>query len=154
MTDNRGGELTGAELLEIFRANYLDCTRPYELHSYTHASGADEDRIVARIVADGEEVEVEGIGNGPIAALVDGLARSFGVTVRLRDYHEHTMAASADATAAAYIEADVDDEGIWGVGIHPSIVTASLRAILNAVNRAAAAREAAVAAAAAFELED
>ena len=64
------------------------------------------------------------------------------------------MAASADATAAAYVEADVDDDAVWGVGIHPSIVTASLRAVVNAVNRAiAAAREAALAAAAAFERE-
>ena len=105
------------------------------------------------MLADGEEVEIEGVGNGPIEALVDALARSFGVSVRIRDYHEHAMAASADASAAAYVEADVDDEAIWGVGVHPSIVTASLRAILNAVNRAAAAREAALAAAAAFERE-
>ena len=59
--------------------------------------------------------------------------------------------ASADATAAAYVEADVDDDAIWGVGIHPSIVTASLRAVVNAVNRQIAAREAAAAANAAFE---
>ncbi len=52
------------------------------------------------------------------------------------------MAASADATAAAYVEADVDDDAVWGVGLHPSIVTASLRAIVNAVNRGLALREA------------
>jgi 2-isopropylmalate synthase len=152
VTDSRGGELTPDELLEAFRTNYLDCVRPYELLSYTHSS-ADEDRIAAKVLADGDEVEIEGVGNGPIAALVDALAKSFGVSVRIRDYHEHAMAASADASAAAYVEADVDDEAIWGVGVHPSIVTASLRAILNAVNRAAAARQAALAAAAAFERE-
>ena len=55
------------------------------------------------------------------------------------------MAASADATAAAYVEADVDDDAVWGVGLHPSIATASLRAVVNAVNRCAraAGREAA-----------
>ena len=79
-----------------------------------------------------------GVGNGPIAALVDAFARRFGIAIRLRDYHEHAMAASADATAAAYVEADVDDEPVWGVGLHPSIVTASLRAVVNAVNRAVA----------------
>ena len=46
------------------------------------------------------------------------------------------MSKGEDATAAAYVEADVDDEAFWGVGIHPSIVTASLRAVVNAVNRA------------------
>jgi 2-isopropylmalate synthase len=52
------------------------------------------------------------------------------------------MAAAADATAAAYIEADVDGDLVWGVGLHPSIVTASLRAVVNAVNRSLALRAA------------
>ena len=72
-------------------------------------------------------------------ALVEAFDKHFGIQVRVRDYHEHAMAASADATAAAYVEADVDDDAVWGVGIHPSIVTAkSLRAIVNAVNRSIA----------------
>jgi 2-isopropylmalate synthase len=62
--------------------------------------------------------------------------------IRIRDYHEHAMAAAADATAAAYIEADIDGDLVWGVGLHPSIVTASLRAVVNAVNRAHALRKA------------
>ena len=76
---------------------------------------------------------------------------SFGISIRIRDYHEHAMAASADATAAAYVEADVDDDAVWGVGLHPSIVTASLRAVVNAVNRAIALREAVATAAALFD---
>ena len=71
--------------------------------------------------------------------------------MRVRDYHEHAMSKGEDATAAAYVEADVDDDVVWGVGIHPSIVTASLRAVVNAVNRAIALREAQEAAAAAFD---
>ena len=62
------------------------------------------------------------------------------------------MSASADATAAAYVEADVDDEPFWGVGLHPSIVTASLRAVINAVNRAHALRSAREEAIAAFDV--
>ena len=61
------------------------------------------------------------------------------------------MAAAADATAAAYIEADVDDDPVWGVGLHPSIATASLRAVVNAVNRALALRAAIDAAPLAFK---
>jgi 2-isopropylmalate synthase len=151
ITDVRGGELTADELLEAFRTHYLDVARPYELLSYTHSSGEEEDRLVARVRAGGDETEVEGAGNGPIAALVHGLAQHFGVDVHVRDYHEHAMSKGEDATAAAYVEADVDDEVVWGVGIHPSIVTASLRAVVNAVNRAVALREAQAAAAAAFD---
>ena len=57
--------------------------------------------------------------------------------VQVRDYHEHALGAGATASAAAYVEADVDEDITWGVGIHSSIVTASLRAVTSAVNRAA-----------------
>jgi 2-isopropylmalate synthase len=135
ITDARGDELTADELLAAFHEHYLSHVRPYEIVSYTHSSSEEADRIAAVVKVDGEPTEIEGAGNGPIAALVDALERAFGVTVRIRDYHEHAMAASAAATAAAYVEADVDNQAVWGVAIHGSIVTASLRAIVNAVNR-------------------
>ena len=150
ITDARGDELTAVELLEAFREHYLAYTRPYDLVSYAHWS-AEDDRIVAQVTVDGEPREVSGSGNGPIAALVEAFEQAFGISVRLRDYHEHAMSASADAMAAAYVEADVDDDAVWGVGLHSSIVTASLRAIVNAVNRAIALREAEAAAAGVFD---
>jgi len=149
-TDRRGDELNADELLALFHAHYLAHTGPYGLGPYTHSSGA-EDRIVASLSFEGEPREVTGEGNGPIAALVDALAQAFGVTVNVRAYHEHALSAAADATAAAYIEADVDGTLAWGVGLHTSIATASLRAVVNAVNRAIAARRALEEAALAFD---
>jgi 2-isopropylmalate synthase len=151
ITDARGGELTGDELMDAFTVHYLGVTEPYALLGYTHSSGEESDRLVARLRVGGEELEVVGEGNGPIAALVHGLEERFGVAIDVREYHEHAMGKGEDATAAAYVEADVGDEAFWGVGIHPSIVTASLRAVVNAVNRAAAARAQQEAAVAAFE---
>jgi 2-isopropylmalate synthase len=139
ITDARGDELTPDELLAAFHDHYLAHVTPYELGSYTHTS-SDTDSIVAVLRIDGETREVSGSGNGPIAALVDAFEREFGIVVHLRDYHEHAMSAAADATAAAYIEAEIDEDVVWGVGVHPSIVTASLRAVVNAVNRALALR--------------
>jgi 2-isopropylmalate synthase len=139
ITDVRGDELTADELLAAFHEHYLSHTAPYQLESYTHSS-AETDEIVARISVEGETQEVTGAGNGPIAALVDAFDRQFGIAVQIRHYHEHAMAAAADATAAAYIEADIDGDLVWGVGLHPSIVTASLRAVVNAVNRAVTLR--------------
>jgi len=150
ITDLRGDELTAAELLEAFHEHYLSHTSPYALGAYTHSSG-DDDRIAAELTVDGVAHEVAGSGNGPIAALVDAFEQHFGVTIRIRDYHEHAMAAAADATAAAYIEAEVDDDLVWGVGLHPSIVTASLRAVVNAVDRAIAQRKAIAEAALLFD---
>jgi 2-isopropylmalate synthase len=151
ITDARGGELTSDELLAVFREQYLDHVRPFELVAYTNSSEGDVDQIAARVKVDGEERVVEGEGNGPLAALVDAFGKAFGVSIAIRDYHEHAMSASADAQAAAYVEADVDGEAFWGVGVHGSILTASLRAVVNAVNRACAAREAASSLAEAFE---
>jgi 2-isopropylmalate synthase len=140
ITDARGGELAGSELMEAFTTHYLAHVAPYELVAYTHSSEEDSDQIAARLKVDGEERVIEGEGNGPLAALVDAFEKAFGISIAIRDYHEHAMSASADAKAAAYVEADVGDEAFWGVGVHGSILTASLRAIVNAVNRAEAAR--------------
>jgi 2-isopropylmalate synthase len=150
VTDLRGGELTADELLAEFRLHYLSDGGPYELGAYTHTSDGDTSRLVASVTVEGVAQEVSGSGNGPIAALVDAFEQSFGITVRIADYHEHAMAAAADATAAAYIEADVDGDLVWGVGLHSSIVTASLRAVVCAVNRALAQRKALAEAAALF----
>src|SRR5438093_7604241 len=102
ITDARGGELTADELMEAFRTHYLAYTEPFALLSYTHSS-AEVDNIVARLAVDGEERELEGTGNGPIASLVHALERGFGISIRIRNYHEHAMSASAGATAAAYV---------------------------------------------------
>jgi 2-isopropylmalate synthase len=151
ITDARGGELTADELLETFREHYLDHVSPLELVGHSHSSEGGSDRIAANLLVDGVERIVEGEGNGPIDALVSALREQLGVDVHVRDYHEHAMSSGEDATAAAYVEADVDGDVVWGVGVHSSIVTASLRAVLNAVNRGAALRAAQVAVASAFD---
>src|SRR5581483_5345303 len=147
VTDETGREVVARELLELFEEHYLNQTEPYRLVSYAHASSELEDRLVAQISYEGEELEIEGLGNGPIAALVHALAEHAGIPLRVRDYHEHAMSRGEDATAAAYVEMDVEDDAYWGVGIHPSIVRASLHAVVNALNRALAARAALAAAA-------
>jgi 2-isopropylmalate synthase len=151
IADARGGELTSGELWGTFQESYLDHVSPLELVSHAHSSEGGADRIAANLLVDGEARIVEGEGNGPIDALVNALARGLGVEMRVLDYHEHAMGRGEDATAAAYVEADVSGEVVWGVGIHPSIVTASLRAVVNAVNRAGALRAAHGALAAAFD---
>ena len=135
ITDAEGGELPAEEIYDVFRSSYLDITAPYELVSYTHEASEKGDRLEAELHVHGEPVHVAGEGNGPIAALVEALKIQTTLPLRVLDYHEHATRSGEDATAAAYVEADVDGEPVWGVGIHPSIVTASLRAIVNALNR-------------------
>ena len=91
--------------------------------------------IAATVKIDGVETEISGAGNGPLAAFVDALG-TVGFDVAVLDYSEHAMSAGDDAQAAAYVEASVAGKTVWGVGIAPSITTASLRAVVSAVNRA------------------
>jgi 2-isopropylmalate synthase len=135
ITDLEGGELSAAQIFELFRERYLDAPAQYELVSYSHEADETGDRLVARL----REGSLEGHGNGPIAALVHGFA-SQGVELTVLDYHEHALETGEDATAAAYIEAEIDGDVVWGVAVHASIVTASLRAVVNAVNRSLVAR--------------
>jgi 2-isopropylmalate synthase len=86
--------------------------------------------------ADGDQVvHLEADANGPIAAFVEAIA-TLGVDVRVLDYTEHAMSAGGDATAAAFVECAVGERVLWGVGVDPNIVRASLKAIVSAVNRA------------------
>ena len=147
VTDLRGGELTADEIYAVFEEQYLSVTAPYEIGAVSYT----DDHLSAEIAVDGAAQRVEGDGNGPIAALVDAFAKSFGVEIRIRDYHEHAMSADAEATAAAYIEAEVDGDPVWGVGLSPSIVSASLRAVVNAVDRSISARKAVAEAAMLFD---
>ena len=92
---------------------------------------------IESIITDhGQEVTINGTGNGPIAAFIDALAPLGVPDVRVLDYAEHALSAGGDARAAAYVECAVGDRVLWGVGLHESIVNASLKAIMSAVNRA------------------
>jgi 2-isopropylmalate synthase len=140
-TDDAGGEVTGGQLWEIFSREYFlgDDTvgAPLELlGSRTSAAHGERDEVhVSMRIHGGEEI-ISGTGNGPIDAFVAALAER-DVEVRVLDYHEHALGSGADARAAAYLEVAVGDRVLWGVGIDPNIVTASLRAVVSAVNRAA-----------------
>jgi 2-isopropylmalate synthase len=140
ITDAEGGELSAAQLHALFNATYLAVTEPYELVSYRHEADEKGDKLSAVVRAGDETVEFVGEGNGPIAAIVHGLGQRQDMSISLLNYHEHAMSTSEDAVAATYVEIDVDGLAAWGVGLHPSIVTSSLRAVVNAVNRAAALR--------------
>jgi len=133
-TDAEGGEVTPAQMWEAFSAEYL-APGPVRLDAH-HASSVvnAKDALTVEILVDGEPRSIEGAGNGPISAFCDALG-SLGIDVRVLDYAEHALSAGSDAQAAAYVECEVGGHIGWGVGIDTNTVTASLRAVLSAVNR-------------------
>jgi 2-isopropylmalate synthase len=135
-TDTVGGEITGEEIWDVFQAEYLDRTAPLQLNSvHTSSAAGTQDTLTVRVYENGAERTLQGEGNGPIAAFVDALG-TIGYDVRVLDYSEHALSSGGDAIAAAYVECAVGDHVLWGVGLDANIVTASLKAVISAINRA------------------
>ena len=140
ITDGEGGEVSPKEMWDVFAEEYLAPLRPLErIRQKVIASEVDggTDTIEAVVKVDGVEREIVGAGNGPLAAFVDALG-AIGIHVSVLDYSEHALSAGEEAQAAAYVEASISGKTVWGVGIATSITTASLRAVVSAVNRARA----------------
>ena len=138
ITEDSGTEISPTAMWDAFRTVYLPGEPAWELRSHELVSGdgGDGTRITAQLVVDGAPRTVTGAGNGPIAAFVDALRSGLGVETDVVDYAEHALGQGADATAVAYVETIAPDGSLWwGVGTHPNIITASLRAVLSAVTR-------------------
>ncbi len=132
-----GGEITPAQIREAFEATYVRAGR-LRLAGYvtTNDGVAGTPCTIDATLTDGVAARtVYGDGTGPIDAFVDGLQRAFEIDVHVRDYHEHAVRAGEDAAAVSYVEVVIDGATVWGVGIDPNIVTASLAAIVSAVGR-------------------
>ena len=139
ITDGEGGEVSPKAMWDAFSEEYLAPVLPLERIKQRVEAPEEDDgatTVVATVKINGTESEISGVGNGPLAAFVHALG-SVGFDVAVLDYSEHAMSAGDDAQAAAYVEASVAGRTVWGVGIAPSITTASLRAVVSAVNRAA-----------------
>jgi 2-isopropylmalate synthase len=148
-TDDEGGEVDAALMWQIFAEEYLE-PGAFELSKFGSVSEEGVERIATTVRAFGQDNVLTGTGNGPIAAFCDALSGAdlglgdgggTGSSVRVLDYSEHALTAGRDAEAAAYLEIEVGDRVLWGVGISESIVDASLRGVISALNRAARQRD-------------
>ena len=126
--------MTPGEIWDIFTAEYL---APGQVALLDHQSSSvveGKHVLSAEVSVAGHAQEVEGTGNGPISAFCAALA-SVGIDVRVLDYAEHALTEGTDAQAAAYVEIATGGQVLWGVGIDTNTATASMRAIVSAVNR-------------------
>ena len=140
-TDAEGGEVSPAAIWSVFANEYLPTPDEpwgrFQLAGYRSDSTLDgKDGLSVDLVVDGEESTVVSAGNGPIDAFVNALTQQLDVDLRFLDYAEHALSAGGDASAAAYVECAVNGRVLWGVGVDANIVTASLKAVVSAVNRA------------------
>ncbi|MEN9292626.1 MAG: hypothetical protein RL288_422 [Actinomycetota bacterium] len=139
-TDDQGGEVFPEQMWRIFVDEYLPADENqwgrFRLSGLTQSSSADGKVTLSVDLLDNKKaLTLAGDGNGPISAFCRVL-QAHGIDVQVADYYEHAMSAGGDANAAAYLECTVNGGTFWGVGIDPSTTTASLKAVISAVNRA------------------
>ncbi len=136
LAEDTGTEITPADMWAAFAGEYLPARSPLELVSYDTATAEAGTTLVARLQVEGRDRTVRGTGNGPVAALVNALGAETGFTIEVLDFSEHAVGAGTDASAVAYVEArDAEGTVRWGVGVHESVLTASLRAVVSAFRR-------------------
>jgi 2-isopropylmalate synthase len=144
VTDETGRELSASDLWQIFSEEYLGPQAPLALlgHESSHRSAQGDtgeiNQLRATMRVNGQEHVLQGDGSGPIDAFVAALSEDLGRSIEIMDYHEHAIGSGADARAASYVELRVDKgRPVHGAGMSPDIVTASLKAIVSALNRIA-----------------
>jgi 2-isopropylmalate synthase len=142
--DATGKELTAPDLFDLFEREYalkgIASPRHQVMEEGAGPAGTQV-RLKAQALVAGRTLEIEGSGNGPIDAFVEGLAAASGETVRVLDYHEHAIGSGANAQAVAYLELRIGERTLFGVGMDANIVSASLKAIVSGLQRAQAGRK-------------
>jgi 2-isopropylmalate synthase len=140
IADKTGKEISGDVIWRAFNDEYLELNQPYgfiDHQSMTDTHASEVRNLTATLKQDGREVTISGRGNGPIDAFMDALKKHTGIELKVIDYREHSVGLGSDASAVAYLETRLKDgRTVYGVGMDPNIVTASLRAVVSAANRA------------------
>jgi 2-isopropylmalate synthase len=136
ITEDTGTDIPSSEIWGAFEGEYLDQAAPVQLLSHETTTGEKGSTVTAQLLVDGEHRTLHGAGTGPLSAFIASVQADLGVDLEVVDYIEHAVSAGTDATAAAYVETQTPDGEIrWGVGLDESILTASLKAVVSAVNR-------------------
>jgi 2-isopropylmalate synthase len=144
--DEVGSEISSEQLWRLFAAEYLQRQVPlrlleHRLVEHEGAAAAAEVEMRGLLQLGERRVAIRGTGNGPLAAFVHAL----GLPLRIHSYEERAVSEGAEAQASAFVELSMGDSPAsrFGVGLHASIVTASLQAVCSALNGLLAAATAA-----------
>jgi 2-isopropylmalate synthase len=141
VSEDTGTEVSASEIWEHFQDTYLPDDPRITLRTAEIATSDGVTSITAQLLVDGAPRTVVGEGNGPLAAFVSGIRGELAdlgdiADMDITDYSEHAVGRGSDAKAAAFVETKRPDGTIcWGVGMDDSILTASLRAVVSAMNR-------------------
>jgi 2-isopropylmalate synthase len=133
--DASGKEFTAHDLFDIFEREFGVNSIAAPRHQQVKESQSSVE-LTAEVQIDGAPLTIRGVGNGPIDAFVEGLARASGESIRVLNYHEHSLGTGSGAQAIAYLELRIGERTLFGVGKDANIVSASLKAIVSGLQRA------------------
>lgn len=136
--DRLGREVSGAELKHMFWKEYIERDQPWKLGTFRTTSVNGQVHCSATLSRGGQQFVAKGQGNGPLAALVHGIAQAGGPRFEITSYSEHALSSGEEAAAIAYIQIKTaEGQTRWGAGVDTNIELASVRAVLSALNRLA-----------------
>ena len=137
LTESLGREVKTSEIYDALLREYCDVEGPYKLIDYDLLTGRDADqRCVARLEINEQQVTVDGEGSGPIEAFVNALVSTLNEPLNIVDYHEHALREGSDAKAICLLAIDNGEQDrCYGIGLSRNTITASLAAIIAAMNR-------------------
>ncbi|MET0101335.1 MAG: 2-isopropylmalate synthase [Sedimenticola sp.] len=134
-SEQQAGEIDSETIRDLFVENFVADRAPVVLGGY-RLDRESHDVIEASVIIDGREQTIRGEGEGAISAFVDAWTRTSGQDLNVVDYSEHAIGEGTDAEAVAYVQINIDGRRVSGVSFDHDTVSASLKAVLSALNRA------------------
>ena len=134
-SEQRSGEIDSASIRAMFMQNFVTDLAPMSLNGYRLERTDGQDIIQAKIVENGSEQSLHGCGEGALSAFIDGWIKRSGQQISVVDYNEHAIGSGTDAEAVAYVQLNIGGQRVSGVAFDHDTVSASLKAVLSALNR-------------------
>ena len=137
VSDHKHKELMPDEIYQIFQKEYVNVETPYKLVDFLLKKEPDGVRSgEVNMIVDGREVTYRARGNGRLDAVSNALQENLGVKYSNLTYSEHALEIGSTSRAMAYIGITAEDgKTYWGGGMDTDIITASIMALVSAINR-------------------
>ena len=135
IAEETGKEVSSSDIWKIFEDNFLIPQKNASYISHLSSTQNEVNQLELKMMMDSKELIINGLGNGPIDAFVNGLCEELNIQIKVSDYHQSAISSGSDAQAAAYIELEIDGINSWGVGINQNTTRASFEAIIVGLSK-------------------
>ena len=135
IAEETGKEVSSSDIWKIFEDNFLIPKKNASYISHLSSTQNEVNQLELKMMIDSKELIINGLGNGPIDAFINGLCEELNIQIKVSDYHQSAISSGSDAQAAAYIELEIEGKNSWGVGINQNTTRASFEAIIVGLSK-------------------